>query len=545
MTVTRHSAPPLLHVPTAPIEISALLKQAKSLQLLGDLRGAESCFRQILRYDPENVSSLNGMGNLAVAARQYDLAVSFHRRAVMAAPKDPGLLNDLANSLILAGESQNALPHLRKALKALPRLRPALLNLARAYRSLDEPDKALTILEKLATPDGSEGAGGQVEVMLERAVTLAQVGRAAEAHSLFRKVIRIRPTDPKAINGLATCHSATANDNDLGAVEAAIADSRLTPLQRTVAHRAAGKILEDLGRFDEAFAQFKQGNEVSAKPFDMKRHEKFVAGSIRLFTPKFFTERTGFGDASEKPVFVVGLPRSGTTLIEQILASHPQITGLGELPDIERSLRKTVPEPFGDEYFFDHLQKLSPEVSHEQAKKYLATISSRGGTKARAIDKMPHNFLVLGWIAMLFPKARVIHCKRDPMDVCVSCYAHHFSEAHAYSNDLGMLGKYHRSYEGLMHHWSKTLPISILDVHYEDVVANLEQTSRKMIAHLGLEWSKSCLDFHKRKRIIQTPSQWQVRQPIYNSSVGRWRRYESHLQPLIESLRPEAGKTTI
>ncbi len=277
----------------------------------------------------------------------------------------------------------------------------------------------------------------------------------------------------------------------------------------------------------------------------MKRHEKFVAGSIRLFTPEFFAERTGFGDASEKPVFVVGLPRSGTTLIEQILASHPQITGLGELPDIERSLRKTVPEPFGDEYFFDHLQKLSPEASHEQAKKYLATISNRGGTKARAIDKMPHNFLVLGWIAMLFPKARVIHCKRDPMDVCVSCYAHHFSEAHAYSNDLGMLGKYHRSYEGLMHHWSRTLPISILDVHYEDVVANLEQTSRKMIAHLGLEWSESCLDFHKKKRIIQTPSQWQVRQPIYNSSVGRWRRYESHLQPLIESLRPEAGKTTI
>ena len=545
MTVPRRNAPPPSYVPTVSIEIPALLKQAKSLQLQGNLRGAESCFRQILRYDPENVSSLNGMGNLAVTARQYDLAINFHRRAVMAAPKDPGLLNDLANSLILAGEPQDALPHLRKALKVLPRLRPALFNLARAYRSLDEPDKALSILEKLATPGGSDGAGGQVDVILEKAVTLAQIGRAAEAHSFFREVIRIRPTDPKAINGLATCHRATATDNDLGSVEAAAADSRLAPLQRMVAHRAAGKILEDLGRYDEAFEQFRQGNEVSAKPFDMKQHEKFVAGSIRLFTPKFFAERAGLGDVCEKPVFVVGLPRSGTTLIEQILASHPQISGLGELPDIERRLRRTVPEPFGDEHFFDHLQKLSPEVSHEQAKKYLATVSGRGGTKARAIDKMPHNFLVLGWIAMLFPKARVIHCKRDPMDVCVSCYTHHFSEAHAYSNDLRTLGKYHRSYERLMQHWSEVLPITILNVRYEDVVANIERASRKMIAYLNLDWDKSCLDFHRNKRVVQTPSQWQVHQPIYDSSVGRWQNYEKHLHPLMESLGLETGKARI
>lgn len=523
----------------SPSRTHATLEQARTLLANGDLRGAEFCFQQILREDSRNVLALNGMGNLAVLARRYDIAVDFHRRAVKAAPKDPGLLNDLANSLILAGDPQSALPQLRKALDRSPRLYPALLNLVRAHRDLDETEHALAILDKVAAMGRSEGAIEPADLDLERALTLARIGRFADAMALFRAVLKVRPTDPSAMDGIATSHRATEADNDLATIEAALAIPGSTSLQRAVAHRAAGKILEDLGRFDDAFLHFRQANEVSAIPFDMREHSDFVAGSMRLFTPKFFAERAGFGDPSEQPVFIVGLPRSGTTLLEQILASHPDVIGVGELPEIERTLREAVPQPWGSESFFSGLRNLSQKAVRSQAKRYLATLTRRGKGRVRVVDKMPHNFLVLGWIALLFPKARVIHCNRDPMDVCVSLYCHHFSDAHSYSNDLRTLGQYYRSYELLMQHWADVLPLTMLEVRYEEVVRDLDQAARRMIAYLGLEWDDSCLEFYRTQRVVRTPSQWQVRQPIYNSSVERWRRYERHLRPLVESLQSD------
>ena len=515
----------------------ALLEQARSLMARGDVRGAEHFFQQVLRQDRRNPLALNGLGNLAVTAKRYDDAVDFHRRAVKSAPKDPGLLNDFGNSLILAGEPQSAIPHLRKAIERAPQLYPVLFNLARAHRDMDEPDRALAILDKIAATFLPKGAVTQTDIDLERAMTFARVGRFAEAMALFRTVLKVRPADARALDGIAICHRATESDNDLAAAEAALAQPQLTPLQRAIAHRTAGKILEDLRRYDDAFQQFRRANEVQATSFDMRRHWHFVAESMRLFTPAFFAERTAFGDPSEQPVFIVGMPRSGTTLVEQIIASHPDVSGVGELPDIERTLSAAIGAQLpGVEASANRIGDLSANAVRSQAKSYLAVLSQRGGRRVRVADKMPHNFQALGWIALMFPKARVIHCTRDPMDVCVSCYCHHFSREHGYSNDLHTLGQYYRSYELLMQHWRSVLPLAILEVRYEDVVSDLEAQARRMIAHLGLEWNEACLSYHRTSRAVQTPSRWQVRQPIYQGSVERWRRYESHLGPLIEGL---------
>jgi Sulfotransferase family len=187
------------------------------------------------------------------------------------------------------------------------------------------------------------------------------------------------------------------------------------------------------------------------------------------------------------------------------------------------------------------LRALPKSVCREAANAYLESLARRAGAASRFIDKMPHNFLVLGWIALLFPKAAIIHCARDAMDVCASCYTHTFSEAHAYSNDLRALGEYHRSYEDLMRHWASVMPARIHVVRYEDIAADLETAGRRLVAGLGLEWSDACLSFHHTRRIVQTPSQWQVRQPVYTTSIGRWRRFEKHLAPLIESLEDNAA----
>lgn len=520
----------------APSEIDSLLGKAGAFRAQGNLLAAEACLLQILKAEPRQPVALNALGNLAISKRQYEAAIEYHTRAVEIAPRNAAALNDLGNALVLAGEPQRAIPCLQKALKIAPRLRPALFNLARAYRNLNDCEKSLAILRKVEGMAGDEGAH-RIDLMLERAVTLSQIGRWDEAAALFRAVLKVRPADPKAIDGLATCHLATPANNDLSYVRAALEAPRLTPLQRGVAHRAAGKILEDLGSYDQAFDHFRQANEVSGVRFDMERHTNFVAGSMRLFTRTFFEERRGFGHLSQQPVFVVGLPRSGTTLVEQILASHPKVAGLGELPDIERSLLKASALPFGSARFLEWIRDAPAATVMKEARSYLATLAARCGPRPRAIDKMPHNLLVLGWIALLFPNARVIHVVRNPLDVCVSCYSHHFSEAHAYSNDLRTLGEYYRSSETLMQHWSATVPLAFLDVRYEDVVENLDRSSRNMIEFLGLEWDSSCLDFHRTARVVQTPSRWQVRQPIYNSSIGRWRRYERHLQPLFDGLQ--------
>jgi hypothetical protein len=260
---------------------------------------------------------------------------------------------------------------------------------------------------------------------------------------------------------------------------------------------------------------------------------------MRLFTKEFFAARKEHGVSSDRPVFVVGLPRSGTTLVEQILASHPDVVGLGEIGYIERGLLSAIGKPFGSAAFFTALSTVRKSVTREAANAYLDRVSRRAGNARHMIDKMPHNFLVLGWIALLFPNTAVIHCVRDALDVCTSCYTHTFSEAHAYSNDLRVLGEYYRSYERLMQHWAKVLPVRILEARYENIIANQETASRSLIAELGLHWSDACLSFHRSERIVQTPSHWQVHQPIYGTSVGRWRRFEKHLGQLIDSL--EAG----
>jgi hypothetical protein len=269
--------------------------------------------------------------------------------------------------------------------------------------------------------------------------------------------------------------------------------------------------------------------------FDITRSERLGAAIAGRFDPALFARLQGSGSPSERPVFVVGMPRSGTSLVEQILAAHPQVHGAGEiglLPALAARLRG--PSGAG---FPACVSELGAPDLQRLAQAYLGGLKPLGAGKARITDKTVGAFELLGLAHLILPNARIIHCRRDPRDVCVSCFSTRFSGGHDYAYDLAELGRYWRSYDRLMAHWRAVLPPGrIFEVQYEALVEDLEGWARRLIAHLGLEWDDACLRFHDSAREVRTASFAQVRRPIYKGSVGRWRRFEAHLGPLIEAL---------
>jgi Sulfotransferase family len=255
------------------------------------------------------------------------------------------------------------------------------------------------------------------------------------------------------------------------------------------------------------------------------------------FAPDFFRKAAGHGDDSWAPIFIVGMPRSGTTLMEQVLASHSKVFGAGELETFkelvgECAQRRKVPPAYPD-----LVALLPPEEMTELGRQYTTRVRALAPEAAHIVDKMPLNFLFVGLIHAAFPRARIINTRRDPLDNCVSCYSLLFTGAQPFAYDLAELGHYYRGYERVMEHWHKVLPPGILmDVQYEDLVDDLEGVSRRVLAHCGLDWEDACLDFHRTERTVRTASLMQVREPIYRRSIGSWRRYEKHLGPLCAAL---------
>jgi hypothetical protein len=301
-------------------------------------------------------------------------------------------------------------------------------------------------------------------------------------------------------------------------------------------HHAAGKILNDLGRNDEAIDHFQTSKLASGHSFDVKAYAHRVDSLIAAFTPALLKSKEGFGDLSEVPVFIIGMPRSGTTLTEQICASHPDVFGAGELNNLGNALKRAGYAKSPNGAIQKHPQALTQAESKSIAREYLSFVRKLAPSAARIIDKMPHNFQHAGMIALVYPNAKIIHCTRDPIDNCISCFFNTFNEKHGYNTDLETLGLYYREYERLMRHWHELLGDRIYRCSYETMVADQEAETRRLIDFLGLPWDDACMRYYETERSVITPSRWQVRQPIYASSVKRWKKYENKIQPLIKSL---------
>jgi tetratricopeptide (TPR) repeat protein len=371
-------------------------------------------------------------------------------------------------------------------------------------------------------------------------MALRELGRLAEARAALEQAVRLAPDNVRYRLNLSLIVRFVAGDPHLAAIERLAQDSAsLSVGDRIELHFALAKAYEDVGRHAEAFRQWLDGNALKRR--QIAYNEAAALGSLdrtaAAFTSELIRTRQNAGQRSSVPVFIVGMPRSGTTLVEQILASHPQVFGGGELSHFSRAV-KGIRTPFGGSANFPELVLgMTDDDFRDLGVRYLAEIERLAPAAMRITDKMPTNFVFAGCIHLALPNAAIIHIIRDPIDTCTSCFSNLFSDGQHYTYDLAELGRYYRHYRALMAHWHRVLPAGrILDVRYEDVVADLEGQARCIVAHCGLGWDPRCLAFHQTDRPVRTASATQVRQPIYNSSIGRWRAHEPFLGPLLSEL---------
>jgi tetratricopeptide (TPR) repeat protein len=429
----------------------------------------------------------------------------------------------------------------RQALRLLPGMDEAFNNLGNALSCQGKvPDAIAAYCEALRlNPSRAEAHHNLGNAYLE-------AGHFDWAQTQFAMALKLNPRDVKTYHSLSLMRRFSPAEQHTAAEWESVLDrGDLPAVQRSYLHYAIGKIYDDGGQYERAFPHFRRANQLIRPDFDRSGHAAFVDRLIRDFPRSTFAAGAGSGNDSPLPVFIVGMFRSGTSLVEQILGSHGQVHGCGELADVKeiaaRWWRKgdksnLCEASFGPPGKLD-LSPFPPRAElAELAEAYLARRSAVCGSARRVTDKMPTNFFYLGMIALLLPKARIIHCRRDPLDTCLSCYFTNFRNRPAHACDLEDLGIYYRHYQRLMEHWQGVLPLEILEVRYEDLVEDLPAQTRRLLDFCGLPWDERCLRYYENQRPVQTSSVWQVRQPIYTTSIGRWRHYEKYLQPLLDAL---------
>jgi len=507
-----------------------LLRQALERQKAEQLPEAEELCLRVLTRTPNHPLALYILGTLGIG-HDDEKALRYFARAVAEEPRNPYYHLSLSDVYIRLSEYTPAIRHIQYALDLKPDLVEALCTLGDAYNAFGKGEMALPLFKKALKINRAHPA-----VRLGLPHALSSLGRMDEAAVLLKEVIEERIAVPAAYSALVHTRKFTGEPSELAAILTELRDPGHGSEGMAALHHAAGKVLNDLRRYKEAMDHYKKGNQASGHKFDLETYRRWVDAMIETFTPELFASRAAYGNPSELPVFVLGMPRSGTTLTEQICASHPNVHGAGELTKLRRVANGIGLAERSNANLGGSIATITPDLTRILAEEHLAYLRERAPNALRIVDKMPHNFELIGLICLLFPNARIIHCRRDALDNCISCFVLQFSGAHSYSADLETLGLYYREYDRLMRHWDKVLPGRIFENHYETLIQNQEEESRRLIDYLGLPWDDGCLRFFDRDGSVNTYSKWQVRQPIYKSSVKRWKNYESEIQPLIESL---------
>jgi tetratricopeptide (TPR) repeat protein len=503
----------------------SLFKKGNDLTTRGAHAEAISCYEDSLRLNPRNPDTHNNLAAVLCRLGQYKEAEEHFRRAVGIKANYPEAHCNLGTLLRLRGRIVESEMPLRRALKLKPVYIEAQLSLGMTLAVLGRLRDARRLLEKAL-----KSAPRNVDALTFLGDLSGREGRFAEAEALFKRAVETDPKTSGAWAGLAGLRKMTSADGATWLKGAqASADSGLEPLSEARIRFAIGKYHDDVGDFGRAFRSFQRANELTktgADAYDGASRERFVDGLIRTYTREALSHALKPGSDSSQPVFVVGMPRSGTSLVEQIIASHPEAKGAGELRFWGQAMRKHA----------GHLREALPDrrLTTRLAQEYLRTLAEHAPDARRVVDKSPFNSDYLGVIYSVFPNARVIYVRRDPIDTCLSCYFQDFPAALNFSLDLTDLAHYYREHHRLVEHWRNALPPgTLLSVPYAELITDQERWTRRIVEFLGLEWDERCLSFHETGRSVVTASYWQVRQKMYQTSIGRWRNYEKFIGPLL------------
>lgn len=512
------------------------LVRGLNLQRMGNMRDAEKIYRDVLIKDPENVDALRLMAGVAMRAKQWSDAEVMLERALEIAPDFFQGWMDLGLARQERDQTDGAVEAYRRAIRLKPALATPYSAAGTTSAMAGRHEEALELFQQAIDREPTHGGA-----LSGKGHVLKTIGRQEEAVATYRDCVRHNPANGEAWWSLANLKTFRFQDEEIDAMLEQVEDEALNEEARTNFQFALGKAFEDGGDFDRAFDFYRRGNENrrQRETYDPVQTADQHDGFIEVFTRELFEQREGCGDPSNAPVFIVGLPRSGSTLIEQILASHPDVEGTHELPDLGRVARRSGTRRDNRKAYPSVVPLLSAEELAALGAEYLErTRRHRPEDAPRFTDKLPNNFVHAGFARLILPNARIINAKRHPLDSCLGSYKQLFARGQPFTYDLFELGEFYLEYERLMAHWHDVMPGHILDVQYEHVVGNLENQVRRLLEFCGLPWDDRCLRFFESPRAVKTASSEQVRKPIYSSALHRWRNYERHLSPLIEVLEP-------
>jgi tetratricopeptide (TPR) repeat protein len=501
-----------------------LFNRGNKLIEQGAYAEAAALYEEAVELDSSHSAAINNLGSALLHLSRYDEAERYFREAIATKPDFSDPYSNLGNLLRQKGYLSESEELLRRALKLRPNNLDARINLGLTlvFQGRTRDARACFAKALKTQPRNLQALFGMGQIAMVE-------GRFEEAETTYRRVAELNPKMTDAWAALATTRKMTNADGDWLKSAEEMAKSVIRPLEEARLRFAMGKYCDDVRDFAQAFQNFKRGNELlktAAEDYDRKERSHLIDESIRVYSRDAISKIGAAGSSSAKPVFVVGMPRSGTSLAEQIIASHPAAYGAGELDFWAARSAKDGGQT---------LSLLGDPARSKVAEEYLRTLEGFSGSASRVIDKAPVNSDFLGLIYSVFPNARVIYMQRDPIDTCLSCYFQQFLTGMGmnFTFDLSDLVHYYREHQRIMAHWRAVLPPGfILDVPYAELVADQETWSRKMLDFIGLEWDPRVLEFHTNRRQVTTASAWQVRQKVYKSSVARWRNYEKFIGPL-------------
>jgi len=501
----------------------------------GRIAEAIAHYERALALSPGLASAHSNLGVALAEEGKFADAMIHLERALALSPDHPDMHNNLGAALFAQGRIADAIAHYERALNLKPDHADAHCNLGTALAEQGRIADAMNHLERALAlnPNHADALN-----------TLGNIckhgGRFDHALAHYEKAIAIRPDYGQAHLNRSEIKSFPRGDAELEALDVLAGRDDLAAINSLNIHFALANAFEDSGDYPRAFEHLRKGNALKRSKivYDEAETGTTFRRVSTVFTSNLLDRLQGAGDPSPAPIFVLGMPRSGSTLIEQILASHPQIHGAGELTDFDGAASDVLRSAGRADEYPECVPALDGDMLRHIGQAYLARLPALAEGKVRIVNKLPGNFLYIGLIRLALPNARIIHTMRHPVDTCVSCYSKLFTFGHHYTYDLAELGRFYRYYDELMTHWRSVLPPgAMLDVSYEDVVDDLEGQARRLIDYCGLAWDERCTSFYKTSRPVRTASTVQVRKPIFRSSLQRWRKYESGIAPLLDELR--------